>query len=140
MEEEIPVRTPTDTGNPLHDIQALVAGGAEIFHMPGPGEARTVQPQPQEGVRPGVRTGWPHSWRAGGEGSRLRVKHISVLLGALTFRTPGGHPVTEGDCCLLQVGLRLGQRWGPADYGDIVSIDEEVEVGGKVEVGEEDVE
>ena len=55
-------------------------------------------------------------------------------------QAPGGHPVTQGSCSFMHVGLGHGQCRCTADYGDIVSICEELRVEGDVEVRQEDVE
>ena len=50
--EEITVGTPVDIGNSLHDVEAFVACSVEGFYMLGPGEARTIQSQAEDGVWP----------------------------------------------------------------------------------------
>ena len=94
--------------------------------MLDPGEARTVQPQPQEGVRLGIRcclaTQLESRW--GGESLKGET-HKRPFRGA-DLKTPGNHPFIEGGCRLLQVSLRLGQTWCPADNGYVVSVEKEV--------------
>lgn len=131
---------PLDTSESFHYIDPLIAGGAEVFHVAGPGEARSIQSQSEEGVDPGVGHCFSCYGDDWGVGQVFLCEAHDCAFVGVDRQAPGVDPVLE--CCgsFLQVGLCFWQCCSSADDCYVISIYEEVGVGWDVEVRHEYVE
>ena len=73
-EEDFSASSPTDSSDPLHDVDPIITGVAKVLHMFGPGEAGTVQAESKKGVRGDIWDGFPVNLEGGWLGELLHGK------------------------------------------------------------------